>query len=78
MAHSHLRYSPVVEGQVTLPGTRCSAPAVTGFGTVFVHLTRTPHAEEWAEVGCGRDRPFGRPPAEIRTCSINAYGSYRG
>jgi hypothetical protein len=28
--------------------------------------------------GRGRDRPFGRPPAQIRTCSITAYGSYFG
>ena len=26
---------------------------------------------------CGRDGPFGPPPAQIRTCSITAYGSYR-
>jgi hypothetical protein len=28
--------------------------------------------------GRGRDRPSGRPPAQIRTCSITAYGSYFG
>jgi hypothetical protein len=28
--------------------------------------------------GRGRDRPFGRPPAQIRTCRITAYGSYFG
>ena len=30
------------------------------------------------ELGCGRDRPCGRPPAQIRTCSVTAYGSYLG
>ena len=25
--------------------------------------------------GCGRDWPCGRPPAQIRTCGITAYGS---
>ena len=29
-------------------------------------------------IGRGRDRPFGRPPARIRTCGIAAYGSYFG
>jgi len=24
----------------------------------------------------GRDRPYGRPPAQIRTCGATAYGSY--
>lgn len=33
--------------------------------------------EDWL-IGCGRDRPFGRPPAQIRTCRITAYGSYFG
>src|SRR5262245_24663233 len=28
--------------------------------------------------GRGRDRPCGRPPAQIRTCSIIAYGSHLG
>jgi hypothetical protein len=28
--------------------------------------------------GRGRDRPCGRPPAQIRTCSITAYGSHLG
>src|SRR5215471_18444909 len=31
-----------------------------------------------ARGGRGRDRPCGRPPAQIRTCSITAYGSYFG
>jgi hypothetical protein len=28
--------------------------------------------------GRGRERPCGRPPAQIRTCGITAYGSYLG
>jgi hypothetical protein len=28
--------------------------------------------------GRGRDRPFGRPPARIRTCRVTASGSYVG
>ena len=41
----------------------------------------------WSVSGCrppcstrgrGRERPFGRPPAQIRTCGITAYGSYLG
>jgi hypothetical protein len=41
------------------------------------------HVEAWvpAEVGRGgrgRERPCGRPPAQIRTCGITAYGSYLG
>ena len=27
---------------------------------------------------CGRDRPFGRPPAQIPACATNALGSYLG
>ena len=30
------------------------------------------------DYGRGRDRPCGRPPAQIRTCGITAYGSYFG
>ena len=30
------------------------------------------------EIGRGRDRPFGRPPAQIRACGIAAHGSYFG
>ena len=28
--------------------------------------------------GCGRDRPCGRPPAQIPACGITALGSYLG
>ena len=28
--------------------------------------------------GRGRERPYGRPPAQIRTCGVTAYGSYLG
>ena len=31
-----------------------------------------------SSTGRGRDRPCGRPPAQIRTCGITAYGSYLG
>jgi len=28
--------------------------------------------------GCGRDRPCGRPPAQIPACGTTALGSYLG
>jgi hypothetical protein len=37
-----------------------------------------PRARSVPNLGRGRDRPCGRPPAQIRTCSITAYGSYFG
>ncbi|MFZ1933550.1 MAG: hypothetical protein WCB27_08235 [Thermoguttaceae bacterium] len=36
------------------------------------------HRPQGRWLGCGRDRPCGRPPAQIRTCGITAYGSYFG
>ena len=43
---------------------------------LLAKLTRV--ADSRGIAGRGRDRPLGRPPAQIRTCSITAYGSYLG
>ena len=48
-----------------------------GFHGSFVASVDGPMTRTYAG-GRGRDRPCGRPPAQIRTCSITAYGSYFG
>jgi hypothetical protein len=35
-------------------------------------------ASLWQMAGRGRDRLCWRPPAQIRTCGVTAYGSYLG
>jgi hypothetical protein len=45
----------------------------------LVSRRRESHPPALAEpYGCGRDRPFGRPPAQIPACGTTALGSYLG
>jgi hypothetical protein len=52
-----------IESKKGLPCGSCQ-----GFGDV--------EGRVWQMQGRGRERPCGRPPAQIRTCGITAYGSY--
>jgi ELWxxDGT repeat protein len=48
-------------------------------GVINLSFTQNTGPSRTAHItGRGRDRPCGRPPAQIRTCGITAYGSYFG
>ena len=68
----------------TIPATKPAKPLDLPPGSkVLSDLWRTSKGAAtrsgWTcTCGRGRDRPYGRPPAQIRTCGITAYGSYFG
>ena len=60
-------------------GNAATSSGTVGFlGTVMVQIiSRIPPTSSDSS-GCGRDRPCGRPPAQIPACGITALGSYLG
>ena len=70
--------------QPPLPGAArvvaCPLPSRPATGTA--RFTRTRHDEQRGHrrslLSRGRDRPYGRPPAQIPACGITALGSYLG